>query len=168
MTTQPNYPSAESLSKLSEEVGRIASTLARLSANSDRLSDAETTTGVESPHVSLETVRRVIRTRRLRGSYFPADLFADPAWDMMLELLRAEIAQQRVSISSLSIASEVPPTTALRWQKEMVERGLLIQRPDPRDRRRVFVELTPQASHAMRVYFAKIDRISTSESGNGV
>ena len=52
------------------------------------------------PEVQVETVRSVIRARRLRGRFFAEDLFADPAWDMLLDLLQAELAQLRVPVSS--------------------------------------------------------------------
>ena len=65
----------------------------------------------------------MIRARRLRARYFPEDLFADPAWDMLLDLLQAEIAQLRVPVSSLCIAAAVPATTALRWLKTMVSQA---------------------------------------------
>jgi len=98
----------------------------------------------------------VIRARRLRSHYFREELFADPAWDMLLDLLQAEIAQLRVPVSSLCIAAAVPATTALRWLKTMVSQGLFVRRSDPHDGRRVFVELAPEASRAMRRYFAEI------------
>ena len=34
-------------------------------------------------------VRRIIRQRQLRARFFEADLFADPAWDMLLDLTAA-------------------------------------------------------------------------------
>ena len=37
-----------------------------------------------SPDVDSETVRAVIRARRLRSRFFSEELFADPAWDMRL------------------------------------------------------------------------------------
>jgi len=48
----------------------------------------------------------------MRARYFRDELFADPAWDMLLDLLQAEIAQLRVPVSSLCIAASVPATTA--------------------------------------------------------
>jgi DNA-binding MarR family transcriptional regulator len=108
------------------------------------------------PEVSADTVHSVIRARRLRSRFFPEGLFADPAWDMLLDLLQAEIAQLRVPVSSLCIAAAVPPTTALRWLKTMTEEGLFVRRSDPHDGRRVFVELAPQASQALRRYFAEV------------
>jgi hypothetical protein len=75
------------------------------------------------PEVSADTVRGVIRAQRLRSRYFREDLFADPAWDMLLDLLQAEIAQLRVPVSSLCIAAAVPATTALRWLIRMTVAG---------------------------------------------
>jgi hypothetical protein len=148
---------AARLRQLSDEVSRIAATLARLSAGPPVASRAaELSRKSEVPEISAETVRSVIRARRLRARYFPEELFADPAWDMLLDLLQAEIAHLRVPVSSLCIAAAVPATTALRWLKTMVSQGIFIRRADPHDGRRVFVELAPETSHALRRYFAEI------------
>ena len=153
--------STDRLRQLSEEVSRIASTLARLSAGpANPLGPREVAASADAPPVSVEIVRSVIRARRLRSRYFREDLFADPAWDMLLDLFQAEIAQLRVPVSSLCIAAAVPATTALRWLKTMVSQGLFIRRADPHDGRRVFVELAPDASSAMRRYFAEVGPIA--------
>ena len=153
--------SSERLRQLSDEVGRIASTLARLSAGpeaSARL--APIMPPGEVPQVASEQVRQVIRARRLRNRFFEEDLFADPAWDMLLDLLQAEIAQLRVPVSSLCIAAAVPATTALRWLKTMTDKGIFVRRADPHDGRRVFVELSRQASLAIRRYFAEVGPVA--------
>jgi hypothetical protein len=149
---------AARLRQLSDEVSRIAESLARLSVGPAAPAAPRTAANVggEAPELSVETVRAVIRARRLRSRYFPEDLFADPAWDMLLDLLQAEIAQLRVPVSSLCIAAAVPATTALRWLKTMVSQGLFVRRADPHDGRRVFVELAPEASNALRRYFADV------------
>ena len=153
-------PSAARLRQLSDEVSRIAATLARLSVGPDvpPAEKPKATTG-DAPNVSLDTVRQVIRARRLRARFFDEELFADPAWDMLLDLLQAEIAQHRVPVSSLCIAAAVPPTTALRWIKTMTDAGLFQRRADPHDGRRVFVELAPPASEAMRRYFSEVGKV---------
>jgi hypothetical protein len=148
---------AERLRQLSDEVGRIAATLARLSTGpAAPPRRVEPAAGSDVPNLSVETVRAVIRARRLRTRYFPEHLFADPAWDMLLDLLQAEIAQLRVPVSSLCIAAAVPATTALRWLKTLVQEGIFVRRADPHDGRRVFVELAPDASRALRRYFADV------------
>ncbi len=151
---------AARLRQLSDEVARIAATLARLSAGPQtapvKAPPAEK--GAEAPAIEPETVRAIIRARRLRARYFDVELFADPAWDMLLDLVQAEIDQLRVPVSSLCIAAAVPATTALRWIKTMTDGGLFVRRADPHDGRRVFVEMSPDTSLAMRRYFAEIGR----------
>ena len=150
---------AARLRQLSDEVSRIAATLSRLSSGPAAISAiVEPVQSSDLPEVSADTVRTVIRARRLRARYFAEDLFADPAWDMLLDLLQAEIAHLRVPVSSLCIAAAVPATTALRWLKTMVAQGLFVRRADPHDGRRVFVELAPDASRALRRYFAEVGK----------
>ena len=133
--------------------------LSRLSSGPAAISAiVEPVQSSDLPEVSADTVRTVIRARRLRARYFAEDLFADPAWDMLLDLLQAEIAHLRVPVSSLCIAAAVPATTALRWLKTMVAQGLFVRRADPHDGRRVFVELAPDASRALRRYFAEVGK----------
>jgi DNA-binding MarR family transcriptional regulator len=145
------------LRQLSDEVSRIASTHARLSTGPEAVSRTRpVAVSGEALQVAGEAVRAVIRARRLRSRYFEEDLFADPAWDMLLDLLQAEIAQLRVPVSSLCIAASVPATTALRWLKTMTDKGIFVRRADPHDGRRVFVELSRDASAAMRRYFVEV------------
>ena len=101
-------------------------------------------------------VRRIIGQRQDRARFFGGDLFADPAWDILLDLTAAQAEHARVSVTSLCIASGVPPTTALRWIGHMIEAGLLARVQDETDRRRVFIVLTDGAAKAMARYFAEV------------
>jgi DNA-binding MarR family transcriptional regulator len=156
MTAYSKNPNVDSLLQLSQEVSRIAGTLAQLSTI-PAVSRQEPDLAAEAPEVSTKTVGAVIRARRLRGRYFSDDLFADPAWDILLDLLHAEASHRRVSVTSLCIAASVPVTTALRWIKSMERDGLVIRRNDPLDARRVFVELAPETKLALNRYFAEVD-----------
>jgi DNA-binding MarR family transcriptional regulator len=144
------------LRQLSDEVNRIAMALARLSETPVSEDTMRPVQPGEGPQVSAEVVRSIIRARRLRDQFIPGNLFADPAWDILLDLLQAEIIQHRVPVSSLCIASAVPATTALRWIRTMTERQMLLRREDPHDARRVFIELAPVTSAAVRRYFEKV------------
>jgi DNA-binding MarR family transcriptional regulator len=154
--------SATRLRQLSDEVSRIAATLARLSSGPGSPPPVITPspTATDAPSVAPETLRAIIRARRLRATHLPPDLFADPAWDMLLDLLQAEIAQHRVPVSSLCIAAAVPATTALRWIKTMTDRGLLLRREDPHDGRRVFIEMSPATSTALRRFFVEAGKVA--------
>jgi hypothetical protein len=103
-------------------------------------------------------VRRIIQQRQARARFFDGDLFADPAWDILLDLTAARVEHTRVSVTSLCIASGVPPTTALRWISQMTDAGLLERLEDDCDRRRAFIQLTDNAVDAMARYFAEIGK----------
>lgn len=160
--------SVERLLELSEEVSRIAGTLTRLSMGLSasleiNVQPPDLSTAPEEdlsePEVSEELVAGLIRARRERTRYLSHELFAEPAWDMLLDLLQAELGQRRVSVSSLCIASGVPSTTGLRWLNHMVEQGLVVRRADPHDGRRVFVELAPEVSRDLRRYFVDVVQV---------
>ena len=109
-----------------------------------------------APDPDPRLVRRIIRNRQLRAKFFDGDLFADPAWDMLLDLTAARAENARVSVTSLCIASGVPPTTALRWIGQMTEAKLLERVEDEADRRRAFITLTERSADAMARYFAEL------------
>lgn len=152
----PSEIHPDRLLQLSEEVSRIAGSLAQLSLRglTPRASNFEVS--ANGSDVSPATVTWLIRSRRERARYINSELFCDPAWDMLLDLFRAELAQQRVSVSSLCVAACVPATTALRYLKTMVDRGMIVRRADQRDGRRIFVELSPDMSNALREYFINV------------
>lgn len=98
-------------------------------------------------------VRAMLRSRRLRDQIFPPDLFADPAWDILLDLMAARLEGIKVSVSSLCIAAAVPPTTALRWIRQLTESGLLVRQADPNDGRRIFIALSEKGAEAVTRWF---------------
>lgn len=103
-------------------------------------------------------VRRIIHQRQLRARFFDGELFADPAWDMLLDLTAARVEHSRVSVTSLCIASSVPPTTALRWISQLTEAGLFERVEDETDRRRAFIQLTDRACDGMARFFAELGK----------
>lgn len=115
-----------------------------------------------SPLPDPRLVRLIIRQRQLRGQFFDPQLFGDPAWDILLDLTAARAEHTRVSVTSLCIASGVPPTTALRWIGQMVETGLLDRVEDESDRRRAFIQLSDKAAEAMARYFAELGKDAKS------
>ena len=110
--------------------------------------------------ISARLIRDAIKTRRLRDRYFNAELFADPAWDILLDLFAARGEGVSVSVSSLCIAAAVPPTTALRWISAMTSNGTLLRRHDPNDARRVFIELSDETAAQLNEYFLEVRRRS--------
>ncbi len=149
------------LNKLSQDVGRIAATLASL-AEDERtaaLVQAEREDETDAPDLDPAAIRALIRARRLRDHYFHGALFADPAWDMLLDLMAARLEGVRVAVSSLCIAAAVPATTALRWIKELTERGLFVRVADPADGRRVFITLSEETARSLAACLRAVQRI---------
>lgn len=161
------------LLRLTEQVGQIAEKLERFSSpvapppassgtaftftpagDARMVDDSEKLVrNMRPPLPDPRLVRKIIQQRQLRARFFDGDLFADPAWDMLLDLTAARVEHVRVSVTSLCIASGVPPTTALRWISQMTDAGLLERIEDETDRRRAFIQLTDKAIEAMSRYF---------------
>jgi hypothetical protein len=108
----------------------------------------------------LLLIRAVVRARRLRDEHFPDDLFADPAWDILLDLMAARLERKQVTVSSLCIAAAVPPTTALRWISVLTERGMVVRVADSADRRRAFVELSDATARALLTWLRRARRLA--------
>ena len=156
------------LRRLADEVSRIARALSSLSSNdpsagrlaASAMSDVQLSFraepmnfGAETPMPTADEVRRILRVRRMRDQFFDPSLFADPAWDMLLDLMAAQLEDAQVAVSSLCIAASVPPTTALRWIKAMTDHGLFERCADPDDGRRIFIRLSQPAMNGMARYF---------------
>lgn len=86
--------------------------------------------------------RRYLKARRWREAMLPNNMFADPAWDILLDLYASESEGLAVSVSDACHAASVPATTALRWLSRLEQAGLIERSPDPLDARRIF--LTPK------------------------
>lgn len=125
---------------LKRDAERMAEAVARLAAEAG----GDASRPVDSPRI-----RAHIKARRLRERFFDPALFADPAWDILLDLSAARLEGRAVSVSSLCIAAAVPTTTGLRWIKALVDRGLLERHSDREDARRAFISLAPATARRM-------------------
>ena len=98
-------------------------------------------------------VRKLLKCRLARQRHFRDGLFADPAWDMLLELYATKLAGRLISVTSIIGAASVPYSTGLRWLNTLIREGLAVRRADPMDGRRVFVEISAKGFDAMDNYF---------------
>lgn len=103
--------------------------------------------------VGESTVRAILKARLYRQKLFGEGMFADPAWDMLLELYAAELGCRQLCVTSVCIGSGVPCTTALRWLAHLADGGWVARHGDPHDARRRFVSLTPKSISVMNEYF---------------
>jgi DNA-binding MarR family transcriptional regulator len=120
------------------------------------------------PDVLLAIAKAIYQGRQARASHFPADLMSEPAWDILLDLYIEKARGRTVSITSACIASNVPPTTALRWLSLLAEGGWIIRNEDVQDRRRSFVRLSEKGEVAvvrcLIGFSSKLRPVPTNES----
>jgi len=109
----------------------------------------------------VQLARRISYWRRKRDAMFDPVIFADPEWDILLDLFAEGGFGRRVSMSSLCIAAAVPTTTAVRCINMMVDRGVLAKSRDMNDARRMLIELTEETRAKMRVWLAGVARSQT-------
>lgn len=93
-----------------------------------------------------------VRIHRLIGERLGRDLFSTPGWDMLMDLYVQEV-HRPMSLTSLCGATDAPERTALFTIGKLVERNLLTRHPDPRDGRRVNVELSAGAVRMLNACF---------------
>jgi len=101
-------------------------------------------------HVSVLDTIEGLHKLRLRYADHKLD---ELAWDLLLELLRAEQKQNRLSVSALAISfPDTPTTTSLRRIGELTAGGYIEREPDMQDRRRDFLALTAKAQALLSDY----------------
>jgi len=110
----------------------------------------------EAEPVALLTVLDTLeQLRRLRDLYAHHSL-DEVDWDLLLELLRAERLQQRMSVSDLTLViSGASTTTSLRRINQLVARGYVVRIPDANDARRDFVALTSKSNELLTDYLTR-------------
>lgn len=104
----------------------------------------------------VQLARRISHWRRRRDALLEPIIFADPEWDILLDLYAQSGFGRRISMSSLCIAAAVPATTALRCINAMVDQGVLAKSRDANDARRVLVELTDETKAKMRSWLLQV------------
>ncbi len=107
-------------------------------------------------HPLLQTARTLYKQRRLRARHFAGSLFAEPTWDMLLDLFVADCERRRMTVKSVCIGADVPSTTALRHLRWLHEQGLVERLHHPSDARSTHVRLTAGAIAAMEAYLTAV------------
>lgn len=98
---------------------------------------------------TIKRLEAILEARRLRERFFDPQLFADPAWDMLLVLYLADLKGVRTTVSQLCISAAVPATTGIRWIRSLEQKGLIGRNIDRLDGRRRYVFLMPTAIETM-------------------
>ncbi|MBE2993425.1 hypothetical protein IFR23_15575 [Sphingomonas sp. CFBP 13603] len=100
----------------------------------------------------IEHATLVLAERRMRRKFLPAELFHEPAWDMLLALFASRDDRMPMNIKALVSMSDAPVTTSQRWIEHLHKLKLIDRVIDPTDRRRIEVSLSHVGDQAMKSY----------------
>lgn len=68
----------------------------------------------------------ILDFRRLRLKILPPDLFAEPAWDLLLELFVADAEGRRLTARQVCGRSSIPPSVMSRWLNHLSQSGFVV------------------------------------------
>lgn len=109
-----------------------------------------------TPLPGAELAAWLFMARRLREEVLGADLFSDPAWDILLDVYAATARGEKVQISSLSPMSGVPSSTARRWAHKLIELGILERERDPKDHRLTYIRLSKAGHQRIMTFITRL------------
>lgn len=157
-------PSAELFQEVDARLSEIKQLFTQL-AGEPGLSPAEA--DKSRPHFDrVDLARLMLWCRELLEREVATDLFADPAFNILLTLYVSKAEGRDVSTSSACTASGVPTTTALRWINALARRGMVHKRSLPSDRRFTYLELSAETTAALERFFdLTLDRAKKRPAG---
>jgi DNA-binding MarR family transcriptional regulator len=150
--TTGDSPGARELQQIADTARALAADMRRtIEADSGRRQDPAAGPG-RAVDANLCTLKLLQKLQEARSSIFGEAVMPEPAWEMLAELMRARLTGQHLSVTSLALSSKSPMTTALRRIEDLIQGGLAARMPDPADRRRTHVELTPEGMARMQLF----------------
>ena len=96
---------------------------------------------------------KIYESRRIRHRFIRENIFAEPAWDILLLMYGAHQGSQPLSVSAVCHSTGVAFTTGLRWLERLEGVGLIERRSHPTDGRVMWVSLTDKATAKLDDYF---------------
>jgi hypothetical protein len=144
---------------LSTKLGDIAG---EFSSRADRIiasGRAVTRAGGGDPSMPADLVAQArvqLAVRKARRRYFPADLFHEPAWEMLLALFIIYQTDHSMNVKALVSCSDAPATTSQRWIDHLHKSGLIDRVTDTADRRRIDISLSDRGYEAMVRYLKEV------------
>ncbi len=107
---------------------------------------------------ALCAIEHIISLRSQRDKVIGSDLFADPAWDILLDLAAMSLSGRKVTVTDACIAARAPQATALRYISKLEQCGLVSRENDPADRRRNYLVISEQTlDHLIEMFAPKQD-----------
>jgi CheY-like chemotaxis protein/DNA-binding MarR family transcriptional regulator len=166
--TTGDSPGARELQQIADTAKALAEDMRRTiehdSGRRDGAAPGSNSTPARPEETSLRTLKLLQKLQEARSSIFGEAVMPEPAWEMLAELMRARLAGQHLSVTSLALSSKSPMTTALRRIEDLIQGGLAARMPDPADRRRTYVELTPEGMARMQLFLEGFARTALASN----
>ena len=109
----------ENLTRLAEELAEAAR---RFDAAADNDSDPQPALEAMTPRQYFSSL---LELRRTRERYFGSELFGEPAWDIMLELMLARVEDREVLSSQLQSHANAPAIVTRHYLEALVDAKLV-------------------------------------------
>lgn len=103
-----------------------------------------------------ELAKQLLAQRMARFDHFPAELFHEPAWDMLLALFVAHEERRTMNVKTLVASAHAPVTTSQRWIDHLHKLKLIDRVIDPVDRRRMEISLSDAGYTAVTAYLRRL------------
>ncbi|MFN3433235.1 MAG: hypothetical protein ACK4ZY_02465 [Sphingomonas sp.] len=103
-----------------------------------------------------ELAKQLLAQRMARFDHFPAELFHEPAWDMLLALFIAHEERRTMNVKTLVASAHAPVTTSQRWIDHLHKLKLVDRVIDPLDRRRMEISLSDAGLTAVTAYLRRL------------
>lgn len=90
-----------------------------------------------------QAAERLFEERRSRAQIFEdADLFREPAWDILLYLFQSHSHGRGVKIDTIPMVLGMAATVTLRWLEVLEAKGLVFAYRDEKDVKQIFLRLS--------------------------
>lgn len=141
---------SDRLGDLEEAARQLAEEIARLRGANALLKGGSAAAGEASLYAAAE---QAYHDRRRREAIIPATLLGEPAWDLLLDLVRSRADERPLRITAACLGACAPPTTAVRYLRGLERAGLVFTSLESSDRRARCVSLTPAATDQLSEFF---------------
>ena len=111
-----------------------------------------------SEQMLVTQARDLLAQRKMRRRFLPAELFHEPAWDMLIALFIAHNDTRPTNVKALVAMADAPVTTSQRWIEHLHKLKLIDRVNDPADRRRIEISLSHSGYEAITAYLTAILR----------
>ncbi|WP_267395747.1 MULTISPECIES: helix-turn-helix domain-containing protein [unclassified Sphingomonas] len=122
------------------------------------MSRTQSPNGNEPVPSLLQIAEAVHAARQRRATAFPklVNLMDGPCWDILLSVFIADQRNERLMITTAATRTLASKTTVMRHLELCHELGMVIRLADERDRRKVYLKLSAEATEAMQEYLESV------------